>query len=267
MRIIDKGSGPPLVLIPRLEGRWEFMGRAIDALARSFRVITFPLCGEPDADAPYEPARGLDDYVAQVGAVLDRVGVDRAVVCGVSFGAVVAVQFAAAHPARTTALVVATAPEPLFHLKRRHSLYARAPWLFGPVFLFEAQRRLRPELKAAIPAARDRIRFALDQARTFVGAPISLGRMAARARLISTLDLTAECVRIAAPTLVITGEAALDKVVPSNGSSDYVRLIAGARQVVLERTGHQGVMTRPEAFAALVADFAKEGGALGSNAA
>src|SRR5262249_48925967 len=211
MRIIDKGSGPALVLIPRLEGRWEYMGRAIDALAQSFRVITFPLCGEPDCVAPYDPARGLDNYVAQVADTFDRLSIERAIVCGVSFGGVVAVRFAAAHPNRTAALVIATAPEPRFHLKRRHAVYARAPRLFGPIFLFEAQRRFRPELKAAIPSMRDRIRFVLEQARTFRRAPISLGRMGARARIISTLDLTADCARIAAPTLVITGEPGLDK--------------------------------------------------------
>ena len=40
-------------------------------------------------------------------------------------------------------------------------------------------------------------------------------------------------------------------------SSEYIRLIAGARSVILERTGHLGTMTRPDAFAALVHDFVR----------
>src|SRR5262249_48213385 len=95
----------------------------------------------------------------------------------------------------------------------------------------------------------------LRQLATFVRAPLSLRRMADRAKLINTLDLAALCRRISAPTLVVTGEAALDFVVPVEGSSDYTRLIAGARGVVLECTGHHGTITRPEAFAALVGDF------------
>ena len=42
---------------------------------------------------------------------------------------------------------------------------------------------------------------------------------------------------------------------PVEGSADYARLIPGARGVVLERTGHHGTITRPDAFARLVRDF------------
>ena len=38
VQIVDKGSGTPLVLIPPLQGRWEYMSDTVDALARSFRV-------------------------------------------------------------------------------------------------------------------------------------------------------------------------------------------------------------------------------------
>jgi pimeloyl-ACP methyl ester carboxylesterase len=54
---------------------------------------------------------------------------------------------------------------------------------------------------------------------------------------------------------VITGEPALDRVVPVAGSTEYGTLIRNARVVVLERTGHLGSITRPDAFAALVRDF------------
>jgi len=39
------------------------------------------------------------------------------------------------------------------------------------------------------------------------------------------------------------------------GSSEYVRRIANARGVVLERTGHLGSITRPEAFTDVVREF------------
>ena len=245
------------MLIPRLEGRWEYMRTAADALARSFRVVTFSLAGEPSSGLPLDPALGLENYVAQVVRALDEQRIDRAIVCGVSFGGVVGVRFAAAHPGRTASLVLASAPGPRWHLKPRHLLYARLPWLFGPLFVSETPWRLREEILAALPGRRDRVRFGLSQIRTFTHAPVSLIRMAKRARMISPLDLTGECARITAPTLVITGEPHLDQIVPVDGTSDYARLIAGAQHVVLERTGHQGVMTRPDAFAHLVRAFAE----------
>jgi pimeloyl-ACP methyl ester carboxylesterase len=255
VQIFTEGSGPALVLIPRLEGRWEYMRAAVDALARSFRVVTFSLAGEPSSGVALDRTRGLENYVSQVRSVLDQQRIDRAVICGVSFGGVVAVRFAAAHPERTGALVIASTPGPRWQLRPRHLLYARMPWLFGPVFVAETPSRLRDEIRAALPSRRDRLRFGLGQIRTFTRAPISLARMAERARMISPLDLTAECVRVTAPTLVITGEPQLDHIVPVNGTSEYVRLIPGARCAVLERTGHQGIMTRPDAFADIVRAF------------
>jgi pimeloyl-ACP methyl ester carboxylesterase len=85
--------------------------------------------------------------------------------------------------------------------------------------------------------------------------------MAARARLISSDDVRPDCARIAAPTLVITGERHLDHVVPVDGSSEYLRLIPNARAAVLERTGHLGSITRPEAFAEIVRAFVMDVGA------
>ncbi|PYR01316.1 MAG: alpha/beta hydrolase, partial [Acidobacteria bacterium] len=36
MQIIEYGGGDPLVLIPGIQGRWEYMRPAIEALAASF---------------------------------------------------------------------------------------------------------------------------------------------------------------------------------------------------------------------------------------
>jgi pimeloyl-ACP methyl ester carboxylesterase len=80
--------------------------------------------------------------------------------------------------------------------------------------------------------------------------------MAVRARMIDPVSAYADCERVTAPTLVVTGEPHMDHVV-SGTASDYIRLIAGARGAVLERTGHLGTMTRPDAFAALVHDFVR----------
>ena len=258
MQLSDTGSGTPLVLIPGLNGRWEYMSEAVDALARSFRVVTFALAGERASGLPFDPARGLDDHVSQVVRALDACHIERAVICGVSFGGVVAVRFAAAHPERVSALVLVSAPGPVWHLKPRHRLYARAPWLFGPFFVAEAQQRLRRELAVTMPQVGTRVRFGLKQLGNFMRAPASARQMGRRARIIATLDLADDCRRITAPTLVLTGETALDHVVPVEGTSQYLRLIPGARGVVLERTGHAGTMTRPEAFARLVREFAEK---------
>ena len=256
MRIVEQGAGPTLVLIPGIQGRWEYIRPAVDALSSAFHVVTFPLCDEPSAGFAFDSSRGFGCYVEQVRAVLDHCRVERAIVCGISFGGLVALRFAAVHADRTCGLVLASTPGPGWHLRGRHELYARLPFLLGPLFLAETPWRLRREMAAAFPELPARLRFAGSQLRTLVGAPLSLARMAGRARMLATIDAGADCARITAPTLVVTGERALDHVVPVDGSAGYVSLIRGARGVVLERTGHLGSITRPADFAAIIREFA-----------
>jgi len=261
MRIIEYGGGEPLVLVPGIQGRWEYMRPAIDALSAFFHVLTFALCGEPDAKCDLDPSRGLDNYTDQILSVLDTKNIERATICGVSFGGLVALRFSAVHADRVRGLVLASTPAPVWHLRRRHQIYARAPWIFGPVFLAESPWRMRAEIAAALPDRRHRWTFRRSVLRAFAKAPVSVARMAGRARLIDGIDMRGECAAITAPTLIITGEHPLDHVVPADGSSMYVRCIPNARAVVLERTGHLGFITRPDAFAAIIRDFGTGSGA------
>lgn len=258
MDIVERGAGRPLVLVPGIQGRWEYMRPAVEALAEHFRVLTYSLAGEAASGRPYDRTRGFDDLADQVETVLDSRGLDQAIVCGVSFGGLVALRFAATRPSRTRALVLVSTPAPGWHLRRRHDVYARLPWIFGPLFLAETPFRMRDELKAALPDAAARRRFRREQLLTFLEAPVSASRMATRARLIAEMDAAAHCGCIASPTLVLTGEPGLDHVINGDGGSAYARLIGNARSTVLEGTGHLGLVTKPRAFAQTIRTFADE---------
>jgi pimeloyl-ACP methyl ester carboxylesterase len=245
MKIVDRGRGTPLIVVPGIQGRWEYVRPAVDALSESFRVITFSL----------RPSTSLEGFADQIGAVLDDRGLDRAAICGISFGGLGALHFAATRPYKTSALVLVSTPGPRMRLRPRHELYTRFPWLFGPLFVFETPRRLRREVGAAIPGRWPRLRFGWDQLCTFAGAGISFSRVAERARLIGAPEILDDCARITVPTLVVSGDPSLDYVVSADGTSQYVQLIAGARGTRLERTGHLGSITRPDLFASVVRDF------------
>jgi 3-oxoadipate enol-lactonase len=255
MNLIDIGNGPPLVLIPGIQGRWEYVRPAVEALAASFRTLTFPLCGERGSTGSADPAGGLDPYVQQITSALDRAGIERATVCGISFGGLPAIRFASQHPERTSALILASVPGTNWQLRPRHRIYARAPWLFGPLFLAESPFRLRAELRSAFPDRRARWRFLRWQIANLARAPLSPARMAQRAAVIASNGLRDDCGRVTAPTLIVTGERNLDRVVSVDVTREYLNLIAGARHTTLDRTGHLGSITRPDAFAALVREF------------
>jgi 3-oxoadipate enol-lactonase len=255
MSYIDVGTGPPLVLVPGIQGRWEYQRPCIDALSKRFRVLSLPLSGERGAEGDLSAAGGLDNDTRQIATILDRSGIDRATVCGVSFGGLVAVRFAAAYQDRVRALVLASTPGPDMHLRRRHEVYVRLPGIFGPLFFAETPFRIRPELLASFPHCPDRWRFSTWMLGTFARAPVSAKRMAARATLLSRSSVLDDCMNVTAPTLIITGERALDRVVRVDSTLKYLELITDAQHRVLSATGHLGSVTKPDAFADLVSDF------------
>lgn len=77
-------------------------------LAREgFRVITLDLLGHGGSDRPTESWRySMTDSAQQVIALLDHLGIDKAVVGGTSLGANVALEVAVAAPERLTGLLV-----------------------------------------------------------------------------------------------------------------------------------------------------------------
>ncbi|HEY7445603.1 MAG TPA: alpha/beta hydrolase [Vicinamibacterales bacterium] len=254
--MIDIGTGPPVVLIPGIQGRWEWMRPAVDQMSSRTRVISFSLAGEPGSDRALDDESGFDAYIAQVDAVIDRAGLASATICGVSFGGLIALHYAAARPERVRALVLVSTPGPAWNLPPQTRRYMRHPRLMFPLFCVGAYRRMSRELAGTFPIRRQRIGAAVRYGRLVLGAPGSPSRMSRRASQAFESPLTQDCARIAQPTLVVTGEPDLDGVVPVATSLEYARLIKGAQVATLAGTGHLGVVTRPERFAELITGFA-----------
>jgi pimeloyl-ACP methyl ester carboxylesterase len=260
--MVDLGCGEPIVIVPGLQGRWEWKRPAVEALARRHRVIAYSLCDERRSTFPCDPARGFENYIAQLDAVLERARLDRATLVGVSYGGLIAAEFAVRFPDRVSGLVLASALSLPWSPDARARFYMRAPRLLFPLFAVSAPLRMMPEIRAALPGVGDRARLAARSAWRFLRTPLSPARMARRIRWVEEHTF-ADHGRIAGPILVITGEPDLDRVVPVALTRRYLRAHAGARHVVLPRTGHVGVITKPDLFAATVADFVAAGGVTG----
>ena len=257
LNVIDRGSGTPIVVIPGVQGRWEWMLPAIDALAKRCRVITFSLADEPTSGATFDDRQGFWNYVNQVREVLDTVGLPRAAICGVSYGGLVAAAFAARHPDRTSCLLLVSAVAPSWKPDGRLKFYLRAPRLLTPVFMVSALR-LYKEIALANPGAVPSVRMGTAHAWRALTHMFSPSRMARRARLVESIDLGAELLRVVAPTLVVTGEPELDRVVPVATTLQYAQIWPHALVATLARTGHLGLTTRPTEFASLIVPFAED---------
>ena len=247
--MIDVGTGPPLVLVPGIQARWEWMRPAVAALAEHFRVVTFTLAGERSSRHPFSPRLGFDNFVVQLDAALDKADVASATVCGVSYGGLIALRYAALRPARVRRLVLVSALAPSFVPDPRVAFYARAPRLLLPLFGAAALHRARAEIRAALPGWRERARFAVTHGARVAAAPVSPGLMVERIQLLQSVDFHRDATQVTAPTLVVTGDAALDRTVPVEHTREYLALLPDARHVTLDCTGHLGTVTRPDAFA------------------
>ncbi|WP_418960953.1 alpha/beta fold hydrolase [Streptomyces tritici] len=102
------GDGPPVVLLHGLAGHageWDATARS---LRSRHRVVAFDQRGHgASARRPADVSRAA--YVADVVAVLDALGLERAVLAGQSLGGHTALLTAAAHPDRVAALVLVDA--------------------------------------------------------------------------------------------------------------------------------------------------------------
>jgi len=254
--MIDAGHGTPIVLVPGVQGRWEWMAPTVDALADRGRVVSYSLCGE-SGEREIEPELGFESFITQLDDVLDRAELDTAHLGGVSYGGLIALRYAARRPGRVRSLTLVSTPSPSWRPECRIERYLRAPRLMAPAFVAGSPFRLWPEIYAAFDGWGTRLGFTVHHLMRVAAAPFSSVRMAERVRLMSGIDFLADCHRVTAPTLVVTGEPSLDQIVPVESTLEFVEAIAGAKAATLARTGHIGFASRPAAFANLLASFAE----------
>ena len=104
----DTGTGYPIVFVHEFAGDTASWEPQVRYFSRRHRCLTYNARGYPPSDVPEDPtaygqARAADD----IAAVLDRFGIDRAHVVGLSMGGFATVHFGLRHPERARSLVVA----------------------------------------------------------------------------------------------------------------------------------------------------------------
>jgi pimeloyl-ACP methyl ester carboxylesterase len=206
------------------------------------RVVLLDLPGHGRSP---EPTRGLDTRVLSVGvregldALLDRAGVDRAVLLGTSLGGAAAVGYSLERPERVRALVLASpagaplAEDDLAELKARFNLRSRAD-----------ARRFFSELLHSPPFYARMLESGLV---TQLSRPLIRGFLDS---LESADFFTEERVgTLKPPATVLWGKS--DRILPRSGLAFYRRALpAGTIIEELEGIGHSPHLERP----ALVAD-------------
>lgn len=106
-RVLEAGSGPPLILMHGTGGHLEAYAHNVAELASEFRVIAYDYPGHgytTHASTDLE----LPAYVEHLDLLLKGLNIDRAHLSGESLGGWVAVKFAAKYPERVDRLILNT---------------------------------------------------------------------------------------------------------------------------------------------------------------
>jgi len=133
MHARDEGQGPVLVLLHGSRATLEQWDGWVQEMGDRFRIIRFDVLGHGLAGADARDDYGADRQLALMHGLLDRLGVERAVVGGTSGGATLAVRYAVAHPERVEALLLSTIPLRMPTAPRVSRLERAVSWFHGEV--------------------------------------------------------------------------------------------------------------------------------------
>lgn len=106
-RMLEAGSGYPLVLLHGTGGHAEAYTRNIGPLSEHFRVVALDMAGHGYTDKP-DVTYTLDVFADHVIAVLDAIGEDKVFLSGESLGGGVSCWTALKYPDRVSALALNT---------------------------------------------------------------------------------------------------------------------------------------------------------------
>ncbi len=235
------------------EGAWS---RLVPQLDPSCRYVAFDLPGFGASEKP-DARYDLPFFTATLEAAVLQRGLDRFALVGHSLGGCIAAEYAGAHPERVRRLGL-LAPAGFAH-PARYLVYALAGgwarWAFtrrpSRRFVTGMLRRSVVDPKALDPATIERT-FELSQdvrvRRAF--AAVYAGAIAAFA---NRRDVAAGFARYAGPVFCAWG--AHDRFIRVAALREVVRVYPRAQTLVLERSGHLGIIEQPEELGAALRAF------------
>jgi 3-oxoadipate enol-lactonase len=245
--VYERGDGPidgtPIVLSNSLGttlSMWDPQAHAL--AAAGYRVLRYDTRGHGRSPVPPAPYT-IDDLGGDLIGLLDRHGIERAHVAGVSMGGATAMWVAANAPDRVGRLVVCCSAarfgEPAQWFERAETVVEGG---MAPVVESIAERWFTPRFTEEHPDVVVAVVHALGQ--------IDPEGYAACCEAIGGIDLREAIAAVTAPTLVISG--AQDSATPPSDGQLIAGTIPGARLEVLDPGAHLASIERHDAVTDLI---------------
>jgi 3-oxoadipate enol-lactonase len=238
------GEATPIVFLHGVGSDKSVWHPQLEYFGRTRRAIAFDYPGYGDSD-PAPSGTTRDDYASAIISAMHEFGVDRAHICGLSLGGVVAIAMHHADPERCASLTLADTfavhPDgPAIYqrsLDGSHDLPSMAEARTNVLLAQPTD----PEVRREVVETMSRI----DPAAFRIGA-----------EAVWLADQRDRVEEIRVPTLILVGDQ--DLVTPVDLSNELVDLIPDARMQVIGGAGHLTNLEKPNEFNRLTEEFIAE---------
>lgn len=218
------------------------------------RCVAPDLLGAGTRKGPESPDEfSMAAYAEDLSAQLDHLGIEQAVVCGLSLGGYITFELLRSFPQRIRAAVLCNtkAPADTPEARRGRDVLAARARQEGagavarelmPKLLARATSERRPEIAREVTAMIER-------------QPVS-GIVGALRALRERPDSTPLLAAIRVPVLVLAGDD--DQITPAAGMEEMARAIPGAQLKVIPEAGHLTPLEQPRAVNAALNAFLEQ---------
>ena len=245
LSFIERGSGPPLLLIHGLMVAGEMFEPVLDSLAARHRVIVPDLRGH-GASRGLPPPYTVPQHAADLAALLNHLRIASAAILGYSQGGAVAQQLVLSYPTLCTRLVLACT----YAFNRATARERIEGWLV-PALLTGLGMRRFARLVIGMGLRRVDARRAAWVQDMMARQDLPLMRTAWKEAM--TFDSRPRLREIACPTLIVAGE--LDTAVPMHHARMLRDGIAGSTLQVIAGGDHAVIWAQPQEFVRVVSEF------------
>lgn len=247
----DHGIGQPLIFLhafPLNRSMWEYQTRSLLAEQR-FRLVTLDWRGFGESDIAADIST-MEDFADDVAGLMAQLGMQQAILCGLSMGGYAAFAFLRKYSRRVSALILAdTKPEADDAVTQAsRAQVAQLVLSEGTSAIADQQipRLLSAYTREQQPDVELRVRHMINGA-------LAQGIAAAARGMAQRADATDLLATIDCPMLVIAGEH--DSITPPSMARSWAEQIADAQIAVIPRAGHLSNLEQPEAFTTVIHNF------------
>jgi len=246
----DIGSGQALILLHGYPFDRSMWREQIDVLsAQGNRVVAPDLRGMGETKATGEIST-MEDMARDVAALMNRVKIDQAVICGLSMGGYVAFDFVHLFPTRVRGLVLAGTRAPADNEQEKQGRGQQAQRMLTEGMNFVADATLSKLLASRTLAEKPEV---ITRVREMILHADPRGAAAAQRGMAARRDYSDDLASMNVPTLVIVGRD--DSIRPVADAEFMHDRIRDSRLEIIEDAAHMTNMEQPEVFNAVLLNF------------